>query len=75
MGISIANNTSFTSSANTKVAGVKRQANTYRYGLEALTMELTTDEPIPMTTLDYLEDTLPNNIGAVMAAIISGAAA
>lgn len=65
-GIAIANNTSFTSSANTKVAGVKRQANTYRYGLENLTFELTTDEPIPMTTLDYLEDTLPSNIGAVM---------
>ena len=68
MGIAIANNTNFSSSANTKVAGVKRQANTYRYGLEMLTMELTTDEPVPMTTLDYLEDTLPNNIGAVMAA-------
>lgn len=65
-GIRLSNNVGFSSNGNTKAAGQKRWPNTRRLGIETLTIDLTTDIPIPQATLDIWEDLLPNNLGAVL---------
>jgi len=64
--INFNNNCSFTSNANTKAAGSMRLPNTRRYGAEVVTVDFTTDIPIPQETLDLADDLLPNSIGAVL---------
>lgn len=65
-GARVANNVGFTSNANTAAAGQKRWPKVRRLGLEAFTIDVTTDIPIPQATLDLWEDILPTNLGAVL---------
>jgi hypothetical protein len=64
--INFNNNCSFKSNANTKAAGQKRWPNVRRYGAEVVTVDLTTDIPLPQATLDLAEDLLPSNLGMVL---------
>jgi len=64
--INFSNNCSFTSNANTKSAGQKRWPNVRRYGAEVVTVDLTTDIPLPQATLDLADDLLPSNLGMVL---------
>jgi hypothetical protein len=66
VAINFSNNCSFTSNANTKAAGQKRWPNVRRYGAEVVTVDLTTDIPLPQATLDLAEDLLPSNLGMVL---------
>jgi hypothetical protein len=64
--INVSNNCSFKNNANPKAAGQKRWPNVRRYGAEVVTVDLTTDIPLPQATLDLAEDLLPSNLGMVL---------
>jgi hypothetical protein len=65
-GIKVNNNVTFKSAADTKTANQKRWPQWANTGAEELTVDLTTELPLPAATLDLWEDLLPSNLGAVM---------
>lgn len=59
------NNVTFKGAADTKVADTLRFPTHYVYGVEDLTMSLTTDRPIAKADLGLLDDCLPTDLGFV----------
>lgn len=65
LSISGANNVTFLTSGNTKVAGQRRLPTHYVVGAEELTVGLSTDIPLPLSGMKMYEDCMPGDLGIV----------
>lgn len=60
------NNVTWRGAADTKAAGSLRLPTHYVYGVEDLTVDLTTDRPLDQTDLEIWEDALPSDLSLVL---------
>lgn len=64
--LALTNNVTFKGAADTKLATEKRIPTHFVYGIEELTLGLTTDRPLPSATVGLYDDVMPVNLGVVL---------
>ena len=64
--LALTNNVTFLGAADTKTPGELRIPTHYVYGIEELTLGLSTDRPIPAATVGIYDDVMPQNLGVVI---------
>ena len=64
--LALTNNVTFKGAADTKVATEKRLPTHYIYGIEELTLGITTDIPMPSATVGLYDDVMPEDLDVVL---------
>lgn len=65
-GLSVNNNVTWRTAADTKAAGTLRFPTHYVYGVESVELSLTTNRPLPESLLGLMEDAQPDDIAVTL---------